>query len=44
MMARWTSFNKMSNQTLLEKINGGQLSRGFEFLASTTALCSLLGN
>lgn len=44
MMARWSSFNRMSNQTLLEKINGGQLSRGFDFLASTTALCSLLGN
>jgi hypothetical protein len=29
MLERWKSFNKMSNQTLLDKIGNSQINRGF---------------
>jgi len=43
MLDRWNSFNKMANQTLLDKIGNSQINRGFEFLANMTALFSILG-
>jgi hypothetical protein len=42
MIERWQSFNKMTNQSILDKISGS-ISRGFEFLANLTALFNLLG-
>ena len=43
MLLRWQTFNRMSNETLLEKIGNSQINRGFELLASLTAILSLLG-
>jgi hypothetical protein len=33
----------MANKSLLDKISGTQIYRGFEFLANLTALLNLLG-
>lgn len=43
MLDRWISFNKLANESLLEKISASQIYRGFEFLANLTALFHLLG-
>lgn len=44
MIERWLSFNRMSQETLLERIGGSQLSREFEFLAEFTSVLGLLGD
>ena len=44
MIDRWLSFNRMSNETLLERIGGSQLSREFMFLAEFTSVLGLLGD
>jgi hypothetical protein len=43
MLERWINFNKLANDSLLEKISTSQVYRGFEFLANLTALLHLLG-
>jgi hypothetical protein len=43
MLERWVSFNRMSNETLLERIGGSQLSREFMFLAEFTSVLGLMG-
>jgi hypothetical protein len=43
MLDRWVNFNKLANESLLEKISASQIYRGFEFLANFTALFHLLG-
>ncbi len=44
MIERWISFNRMSNETLMERIGGSELSREFEFLAEFTSVLGLLGD
>lgn len=34
----------MSNDTLLQKIGGNQINRGFEFLADLSVIIGIVGN
>jgi hypothetical protein len=43
LIQKWVSFHRMSNERLLEKIGGSQISRGFEFLADLSAILGVLG-
>jgi hypothetical protein len=44
LVQKWISFHRMSNDTILQKIGGIQINRGFEFLADVSAILGILGN